>query len=150
WSAAGELEFLGRIDHQVKVRGFRIELGEVESALMRAGVRDTVVLAREDAPGDKQLVAYVVGDADASELRERLKSELADYMLPSAFVFLDAFPHTPNGKIDRRALPAPDAAATHVEYVAPRDEREAALASAWADVLGVPRVGVKDDFFDLG
>ncbi len=156
----GTVEFLGRIDHQVKVRGFRIELGEIESVLAQhPGIAQTVVLAREDRPGisgAKRLVAYLVartaGEAPKSqELREFLKARLPEYMLPAVFVTLAALPLTPNGKVDRRALPAPDRdRASERPYVAPSSPVEAALAALWAEALGVKRVGVNDDFFELG
>ncbi|RMF29114.1 MAG: amino acid adenylation domain-containing protein, partial [Chloroflexi bacterium] len=155
----GSLEFLGRIDHQVKVRGFRIELGEIEVALRRhPRIQEAVVLAREDRPGEKRLVAYVVppphdGAAPTvSELRTFLQETLPDYMVPAAFVVLDAMPLTPSGKVDRRALPAPDQARPDLEgaYVAPRTREEEILAQIWAEVLGVERVGVHDNFFELG
>ncbi|MFF4668238.1 amino acid adenylation domain-containing protein, partial [Streptomyces sp. NPDC001282] len=150
------LDFLGRIDQQVKVRGYRIELGEIEAALSaHPGVRDAVVVAREDTPGDKRLVGYVVPSVDTppetAELRELLARDLPDYMVPAAFVPLDVLPLTPNGKLDRRALPAPghDAYARSA-YVAPRTPVEARLAEVWATALEVDRVGVHDSFFDLG
>jgi amino acid adenylation domain-containing protein len=149
----GEIEFLGRLDHQVKLRGNRIELGEIESALLRhPWVRDAAVVVREDAPGGGRLVAYVVGEAGVVELREHLKESLPEYMTPSAFVTLKAMPLLPNGKTDRRSLPAPDGAAGDArgEYAAPRTAVEELLAGAWADVLGVERVGAHDNFFDLG
>ncbi|NPC81124.1 amino acid adenylation domain-containing protein, partial [Pyxidicoccus fallax] len=160
----GRIAYVGRADFQVKVRGFRIELGEVEAALAAcAGVRESVVLAREDVPGDKRLVAYVspgprgpAGEApaalDTAALRDLLRQRLPAYMVPSAFVVLPALPRTPNGKVDRKALPAPDA--TQVErtreYVAPRTPTEQLLADLWREVLGVERVGVHDNFFALG
>ena len=156
WLPDGNIEYLGRVDHQVKVRGYRIELGEIEAALRREdSVEKVVVLAREDEPGDKQLVAYVVGQADelldTLELRERLKAVLPSYMLPSAIVRLEAFPLTPNGKIDRRALPKPDyVRQSGGEYVSPRDEVEEGLVAIWQTVLGLERVGALDDFFRLG
>ncbi|HEV2859768.1 MAG TPA: amino acid adenylation domain-containing protein, partial [Pyrinomonadaceae bacterium] len=153
----GTIEFLGRADNQVKVRGFRIELGEVEAAIQgHAAVRGCLAVVREDAPGDKRLVAYFTageeGQPTADELRRHLREKLPEYMVPSAFVALEAFPLTAVGKIDRRALPAPG---EHVQpreslYVAPRDETEEALAAVWRDVLGAERVGVYDNFFDLG
>jgi amino acid adenylation domain-containing protein len=158
--ADGGLEFLGRADHQVKVRGFRIEPGEVEAALAKApGVREAVVLAREDRAGDRRLVAYVVssgvntGEAPkAEELREALGRTLPSYMVPGVFVFLDRLPLTPNGKVDRKALPAPELSRSEgdQEYLAPRTPVETSLAAIWAEVLGVERVGVRDDFFALG
>ena len=137
----GNIEFLGRIDHQVKLRGYRIELGEIESALRRhLAIREVVVLAREDAPGDKRLVAYVVAEnppADlVDQLRTLIRASLPEYMVPAAFVTLDKFPLTPNGKVDRRALPAPDGAAYAARgYEVPVGEVEATLAQIWADVL---------------
>ncbi|HEX8276356.1 MAG TPA: amino acid adenylation domain-containing protein, partial [Longimicrobiaceae bacterium] len=151
WSARGELEFVGRIDQQVKVRGFRIEPGEIEAAMRRhPGVAACAVVVREDAPGDRRLAAYVVGAADPAALREQLRRELPEYMVPAAFVVLDALPLTPNGKLDRRALPAPDPGAAAERYVAPRTPVEQVLAGIWADVLRVERVGVHDGFFELG
>ncbi|HYH82092.1 MAG TPA: amino acid adenylation domain-containing protein, partial [Longimicrobium sp.] len=155
WGADGTLEYLGRLDAQVKVRGFRIEPGEIETVLRRhASVREAVVMAREDAPGERRLVAYVVGREGAgpapSELRAHLAARLPDYMVPAAFVVLDAMPLTPNGKVDRRALPAPDAARPEAGYAAPRTRAEEVLAGIWAQVLGVERVGVHDNFFELG
>jgi amino acid adenylation domain-containing protein len=151
------IDCLGRIDHQVKIRGFRIELGEIESALLRCeGIFEAVVIAREDTPGDRRLVAYLVArDQDgpaASELRAHLQTSLPEYMIPAAFVFLDALPLNPNGKIDRKLLPAPGAshADLGVGYVAPRTSTEKLLASIWAEVLKVERVGIHDNFFALG
>ncbi|HEX8905374.1 MAG TPA: phosphopantetheine-binding protein, partial [Longimicrobiaceae bacterium] len=143
-------EYLGRVDDQVKVRGFRIELGEVEAALRaHSGVTECVVVAREEVPGDKRLVAYVVGDADAEGLRAQLRRTLPEHMVPSAFVALEALPLTANGKVDRAALPAPEYSAT-LRFVAPRTPIEEALAAIWGEVLRLERVGVHDDFFDLG
>ncbi|MFP2929773.1 amino acid adenylation domain-containing protein, partial [Pyxidicoccus sp. 3LG] len=157
WRADGTLEYLGRIDTQVKLRGFRIELGEVESALLRhPSVREAVVTVREDAPGDRRLVAYVVaeeGDAlEVSSLRESLVQRLPEHMVPAAIAVLAALPLTPNGKVDRKALPAPDGALTRGtrEYVAPRTALEEQLAALWAELLHMERVGVDDDFFELG
>jgi amino acid adenylation domain-containing protein len=152
WRVDGAIEYLGRLDFQVKVRGFRIELGEIEGALRRhESVADCVVVAREDAPGEKRLVAYVVGAAEAGTLREYLRRDLPEYMVPSAFVFLETLPLTPNGKLDRKALPAPEGDAyTRRSYEAPLGEVETALAEIWADVLGVERVGRRDHFFELG
>jgi hypothetical protein len=153
----GNLEFLGRVDQQVKLRGFRIELGEVEAALGRhPAVRQAVVLAREDAPGHKRLVAYLVTSAAQApgvhELRAFLKDQLPEYMVPSAFVLLDALPRTVNGKIDRGALPAPgpNDLPQAEAFVAPRTPVEERLAGIWAEVLSLERVGVEDDFFALG
>ncbi|MFP2903085.1 AMP-binding protein, partial [Corallococcus sp. 4LFB] len=154
WRADGQLDFVGRIDAQVKVRGFRIELGEVENALRAApAVKDAVVLAREDAPGDRRLVAYVVGEAlDVSALRAYLKQHLPEYMVPAAFVSLEALPLTSNGKVDRKALPVPDAGllrASHA-YEAPVTPLEEKLSALWSEVLRVPTVGRTDNFFELG
>ncbi len=151
----GAVEFLGRIDGQVKLRGFRIEPGEIEALLARhPAVAEAVVLVREDAPGDRRLVAYVVPRGErpaAGELRQFLKQSLPDYMVPSAFVPMAALPLTPNGKVDRRALPAPDADRAPEEgFVAPRTPVEEVLAGLWAEVLGVERIGVHDSFFELG
>ncbi|HEX8245289.1 MAG TPA: amino acid adenylation domain-containing protein, partial [Longimicrobium sp.] len=151
WRADGTLEYLGRLDHQVKVRGFRIELGEVEAALRRnPGVTDCVVLAREDAPGDRRLVAYVVGGVETDALRAQLRQSLPEHMVPSAFVSLDHLPLTPNGKLDRKALPAPELASAEETYVAPRTPVEEVLAGIWAEVLERERVGAVENFFELG
>jgi acyl carrier protein len=155
---SGDIEFLGRIDHQVKVRGFRIELGEVEAALLHhEAVREAVVVARETSTGDKQLVAYVVtspgadGAAAPGELRDSLRRSLPDYMVPAHFVPLDALPLTPNGKVDRKALPAPaaDAGAAR-DYEPPRTPAEELLAGIWGELLETGRVGRSDNFFELG
>lgn len=152
----GTIEYLGRLDHQVKIRGFRIELGEIEAALQAVpGVREVVVLAREDNPGDKRLVAYVMAKPgsepiEAEALRSRLARAFPTYMVPSAFVFLEQFPLTPNGKLNRKALPAPESTRGTIGYVAPRTPVEAKLAEVWADVLQVDKVGVEDNFFELG
>jgi hypothetical protein len=153
YTSEGVIEFQGRADTQVKVRGYRIELGEIESTLSaHPAVKETVVLAREDTPGDKRLVAYVVGsgEASAAELKEHLASRLPSYMLPAAFVVLEALPLTPNGKVDRKALPAPERTGLEAEYVAPRTPTEEKLARIWAEVLKVGRVGVHDNFFETG
>ena len=153
WRADGALEYLGRLDEQVKVRGFRIELGEIEGALRRSGgVADCVVVAREDVPGEKRLVAYVVGGADAGRrCASTCAGSLPEYMVPAAFVPLERLPLTPNGKLDRKALPAPEGDAyARRSYEAPLGEVEAALAGIWAEVLGVERVGRWDHFFALG
>ncbi|MBV8200654.1 MAG: amino acid adenylation domain-containing protein, partial [Acidobacteria bacterium] len=183
WRAGGDLEYLGRIDNQVKVRGFRIELGEIEAALRaQPGVRDCIVVlraAREDVPGDRRLVAYVVGtgegaargveqvgapqtrtgeapsqgaDTSYGSVRDRLRQSLPEHMVPQAFVALAALPLTPNGKVDRRALPAPggDRPELGAEYAPPATETEEVLAAIWAQVLGIERAGVHDNFFALG
>lgn len=156
WRADGTLQVIGRIDHQIKLRGFRIELGEIESVLAQwPGMRQVVVHCREDVPGDRRLVAYFVceaeGDApDTAALREHLGRALPEYMVPSAFVALDAFPLTPNGKIDRNALPPPGLAAGQGETLAPRTAEEAFLASLWKELLALPAVDVRAGFFDLG
>jgi acyl carrier protein len=154
----GTVEFLGRLDHQVKVRGYRIELGEIEARLLsHPAVREAVVVAREDSPGDVRLVAYHVphaGQAPAvAELRDHLRAGLPEYMVPSHFVSLPALPQTPNGKIDRKALPAPDsgpAPAPAASFVAPTSDLEESIAAIWKDVLKLPQVGTRDNFFDLG
>ncbi|MRG98513.1 amino acid adenylation domain-containing protein, partial [Polyangium spumosum] len=156
WDADGELEFLGRIDHQVKIRGFRIELGEIEAVLSsHPAVRACVVIAREYGPDDRRLVAYVVpGEGECTEgtLREHLQASLPGYMVPSVFVRLTALPLNPSGKVDRKALPAPEATreAAATSYVAPRTDAERALAEVWSEVLRVSPVGIDDNFFALG
>ncbi|HEX8440711.1 amino acid adenylation domain-containing protein [Archangium sp.] len=156
----GQLEFLGRVDHQVKIRGYRVEPGEVEAALRKhPAVQDAVVLAREDTPGDKRLVAYVVaqpGSASGTELmrelRRALGEKLPQYMVPSAFVPLPSMPLTSNGKVDRKALPRPEdtAPAEDASYAAPRNPVEQTLADIWCETLNLKRVGVQDNFFELG
>ncbi|PYI95249.1 MAG: non-ribosomal peptide synthetase [Verrucomicrobia bacterium] len=157
YRADGVIEYLGRIDHQVKIRGFRIELGEIEAVLAEHhGVSESVVLAREDAPGHKRLVAYVVAEKQAApmvtELRNWVKGRLPEYMVPAALVMLQAIPVTQNGKVDRRALPVPDSVRPELEqgYLAPRTPEEEILARIWAEVLKLERVGVHDNFFELG
>jgi len=153
--ADGNIEFLGRNDHQVKIRGFRIELGEIEARLAEhPAVREAVVLAREDVPGEKRLVAYVTSDGEAAPaetLRAHLSGSLPEYMVPAAYVMLEALPLTPNGKIDRQALPAPDGEAYgRGVYEAPVGPVETQLAEIWAEVLGLEQVGRNDNFFELG
>ncbi|MFL5384951.1 MAG: amino acid adenylation domain-containing protein [Longimicrobiaceae bacterium] len=156
YSRTAVLEFVGRTDDQVKVRGFRIELGEVEAALRKhPGLRDAAVVARDDAGAERKLVGYVVpedAEPSAAELRLFMKEHLPDYMVPTVFVTLDALPVSPNGKVDRKKLPAPGSArlATGDEYVAPTSPVEEALARVWAEVLRVERVGIHDNFFSLG
>jgi acyl-coenzyme A synthetase/AMP-(fatty) acid ligase len=155
WRADGELEFLGRMDQQVKIRGYRIELGEIESVLRQhEHIKECVVLAREDRPGEKRLVAYLVIKKDAgsnltiTSFRTYLKNKLPDYMVPPSFVVLESLPLTPNGKLDSKALPGPELDQTNSdgEYVEPRTAIEKALAEIWAEVLGTKRVGVNDNF----
>ena len=150
----GVVEYVGRADDQVKIRGYRIELGEIESTISQHDqVREAVVLAREDVPGDRRLVGYVLSDAeiDVAELKTYLGKSLPDYMVPKAYVVLEAFPLTPNGKVDKRSLPAPDdGAVSKKEFVAPRNDTEETLCQIWGEVLGLERVGVTDNFFDLG
>jgi len=154
--ASGALEILGRIDDQVKIRGFRIELSEVETAITRLPeIVDSVVVVREDQPGHKQLVAYFTlcstDQVDLIHIRNTLKQALPDYMVPAALVVVNELPITPNGKVDKRALPKPDVDAYQVtEYVAARNDVEATLTRIWQNVLAIPQVGIYDDFFDLG
>jgi amino acid adenylation domain-containing protein/FkbH-like protein len=166
WRQDGNLEFLGRIDHQVKIRGFRIELGEIESAVKKqSGVSDAVVVAREDGFGNKRVVAYVVLEHKgqlafpgeraekmaSDELRMGLRTQLPEYMVPSAFVFLDAIPLTPNGKVDRKALPSPEIQRTSEgEVEETRTPVEQQICNIWSEVLQVKNVGLKENFFDLG
>jgi acyl carrier protein len=154
----GNIEFLGRIDQQVKIRGFRIELGEIEATLGEyPAVQQNLVIVTEDVPGDKRLVAYVVVHPEqvpptSSELRGFLQGKLPEYMVPKAFVFLDVIPLNPNGKVDRRALRAPDTADLSGvnRFVAPRTPTEEVLAAIWTQVLGLEQVGIYDNFFELG
>ena len=152
----GNVVYLGRIDHQVKIRGFRIELEEIESVLARhPGVAQCSVIAREDQPGDKRLVAYIVSPVRkprAARSPYFVKDKLPEYMVPSAFVFLDALPLSANGKLDRKALPAPanPAAASPQEFAGPRNAIEKSIASIWASVLQVESIGIRDNFFDAG
>ncbi|WP_156763638.1 non-ribosomal peptide synthetase, partial [Mycobacterium scrofulaceum] len=150
WRADGQLDYLGRVDEQVKIRGYRIELGDVRAALAWLdGVEQAVVIAREDRPGDKRLVAYLTGTADPAEVRAALAERLPAYMIPAAVVALPALPLTPNGKLDTRALPAPEYSDAD-QYRAPGNAVEEILAGIYAQVLGLDRVGVDDSFFDLG
>jgi amino acid adenylation domain-containing protein len=152
----GNLQFLGRADHQVKLRGFRIELGEIEATLRRhPGVGEAIALVREDQPGDRRLVAYLLPDhgerAEPAALRGFVKDQLPEYMVPTAFVYLEVFPMTPNGKVDRRALPAPGRAETRDErFLLPRDTVELQLVQLWEEILNVRPVLIDDDFFELG
>jgi acyl-coenzyme A synthetase/AMP-(fatty) acid ligase/acyl carrier protein len=155
WRAAGALDFIGRIDHQVKIRGYRIEMGEIEAALCDLEtVEQAVVVAREDEPGEKRLVAYVVSrkEIELQELQDSLKQNLPEYMIPADFVMLKSMPLTPNGKVDRRALPAPakDRLKSKHDYVAPRTTTESLLVQIWSEILGLDRIGVEDNFFTLG
>jgi natural product biosynthesis luciferase-like monooxygenase protein len=152
WRVDGKIDFLGRTDHQVKLRGYRIELGEIESVLeAQPGVRQAVVMAREDTPGDLRLVAYIVGAATEVALRAELAGLLPEHMMPAHFVSLNAFPLTPNRKVDRKALPAPSAKALETpSFVAPSSDIESQIAAIWARVLGVAKVGSQDNFFALG
>ncbi len=153
----GNIEFLGRIDHQVKIRGFRVELGEIESLLSHHhAVKDAIVIARDDERGNKRLIAYFIArdqkELPAIELRNYLKERLPDYMVPAFFVQLEKFPLTPNGKVDRKALPDPDFSSlqTEVKYVPPRTPTEELLCGIWSQILWVDKVGIYDSFFDLG
>ncbi|MDF5715756.1 MAG: amino acid adenylation domain-containing protein [Rhizonema sp. NSF051] len=155
YTSDGIIEFLGRVDHQVKIRGFRIELGEIEAKLSQhSALQQTLVIAREDVPGDKRLVAYVVAQAQVTqmELRSFLRDKLPEHMVPATFVFLDAMPLSPNGKVDRRALPSPDASdlIDASSFVSPRNSTEEVLAVLWAEVLGFERLGIHNNFFELG
>ena len=153
----GNIEYLGRLDNQVKIRGYRIELGEIEAVLgQHPSVRESVIVVREDSPGDRRLVGFVVARSeasfDASEVRKYLKQKLPEYMIPSALVLLAALPLTPNGKLDRNALPAPDQYGAEFDktFIAPRTSIEETLASIWAEVLKLEKVGIHDNFFHLG
>ncbi len=157
WLADGSIEFIGRIDQQVKLRGFRVELGEIESVLTQhSGIRDCVVTVHANGNGDKKLAAYFVPHGRRSpaipELRQHLKNKLPEYMVPSAFVRLDALPLTPNGKVDRQALPAPERVRPELEkrYATPQDAVEVELTRIWENVLGIHPVGIQDKFFELG
>jgi len=152
WRPDGKIDFLGRTDHQVKLRGYRIELGEIEAVLeAQPDVRQAQVLAREDTPGDLRLVAYITGTAHETALRAGIAAALPEHMMPAHFVRLDAFPLTPNRKVDRNALPAPDAKLLgSIDFIAPTSGVEAQVAAIWARVLGVEKVGSGDNFFALG
>ncbi|HEU4556418.1 MAG TPA: amino acid adenylation domain-containing protein, partial [Longimicrobium sp.] len=151
WKADGRLEFIGRVDEQVKIRGFRIEPGEIESVLSsHPEVREARVIVGNDASGEKRLVAYVVGDVEADELREGLRERLPEYMVPAAFVVLERLPLTPNGKLDVRALPAPELGSAEKRFAAPGTPVEEVLAGIWAEVLRLEQVGVNENFFELG
>ena len=151
----GEIEYLGRMDHQVKIRGFRIELGEIEATLLKhSGIQEAVVVSREDQPGVKRLVAYLVSSIagmDADAVREHLKKTLPEYMVPAYFVFLDQLPLSPNGKIDRKALPEPPSRTeSNRSFVLPRTPIEKKLSELWSKVLRVEKIGIHDNFFELG
>ncbi|RYZ35944.1 MAG: amino acid adenylation domain-containing protein, partial [Myxococcaceae bacterium] len=152
WREDGTLDFMGRLDFQVKLRGYRIELGEIEATLRsHPGIRDAVALVREDVPGDARLVGYVAPEVDTAPLREHLRKHLPEYMVPAAFMALPALPLTPNGKVDRKALPVPEASQLGAStYVAPETPTEVALAALWSEVLRIPTVGRHDNFFELG
>jgi amino acid adenylation domain-containing protein/thioester reductase-like protein len=157
WLPDGNIELIGRVDNQVKLRGFRIELGEIESVIGKYSmVKESVVLVREDRPKQQQLVAYVVPESahinhlNSADLQQFLQEQLPSYMIPSAFVFLESFSSTPNGKIDRRALPKPDFTDIENTFIAPRTETEIKLAKLWSEVLGWEKVGIHDNFFEVG
>jgi len=153
----GEIEYLGRVDHQVKVRGFRVELGEIEAVLRQhPQINEVVVMTREEVLGDRRIVAYIVSpegaDVSVNDIRRFLSVKLPEYMMPSSFVTLSALPLTPNGKVDREALPAPGLGRAGMEeaYVAPRTVLEEAVARIWAETIGIELLGVHDNFFELG
>ncbi|MCT2548295.1 non-ribosomal peptide synthetase [Streptomyces atratus] len=157
WRSDGTLEFIGRIDNQIKLRGYRIELGEIEAALnTHPHIHTTTVTTREDTPGNKQLIAYIVATPDNTptthQLRTHLQRQLPDYMVPSTYVLLDQLPLTPNGKVDTKALPAPDHHRPELAntYTAPRTDTERTLAAIWSEILGIDTVGIHDNFFELG
>lgn len=154
WRADGVIEFFGRLDHQVKIRGFRVELEEIESVLLRDGqLSQAVCLVREDVPGDQRLVAYVVSatgaEPDVNKLRAQAVAALPDYMVPTAFVVLDKLPLTPNEKLDRKALPKPEATVAQAGR-APVTPAERLVGELFAELLDVPAVGIEQDFFELG
>jgi len=153
WLPDGNIEFWGRVDNQVKIQGFRIELGEIESQLTRyAGVKEAVVIDRKDNNGNKYLCGYVVGEGEipSKELKESLRKDLPGYMVPAHIIKLKEMPLTPNGKIDKKALPEPDLSQSSTEYIAPRNETEEKLAQIWCEILDIEKVGVTDNFFDIG
>jgi amino acid adenylation domain-containing protein len=151
WRDDQTLEYQGRFDHQVKVRGFRIELGDIETAIHGyPGVVASVVVVREDSPGDQRIVAYVVGAVPTGDLRAHVRSQLPDYMVPAQFVVLDSLPLTPNGKVDRWALPAPEAPVGRSGAIAPATDLERQIAAIWCDVLNLPQVSMRDNFFEAG
>jgi acyl-coenzyme A synthetase/AMP-(fatty) acid ligase len=153
WRSDGSLEFVGRTDQQIKIRGHRVELGEIESALAaEPGVKECAVVLREDTPGDQRLVAYVAGLVDAASLGESLRRRVPDFMVPAHVVILAELPQTPNRKVDRRALPAPEDndVLRRAEYVAPENEVERTIAGLWQEILGRERIGTEDNFFDVG
>ncbi|MEM9008648.1 MAG: non-ribosomal peptide synthetase, partial [Cyanobacteria bacterium P01_F01_bin.86] len=150
----GNIEFLGRIDNQVKIRGFRIELGEIEATLSaNPQIQQAVVIAQTEPSGHHRLVAYVVSEDDSltpPQVREQLKAQLPDHMIPSAFVMLESLPLTPNGKIDRKALPAADTSERTTTYVSPRTPREEIICNLFSSVLTIENIGIDDNFFELG
>ena len=154
WLPGGNIEFGGRIDHQVKIRGNRVEIGEVEEQLSKyEGIKETVVMAREDRGENKYLCAYLVSDNEikVAEIKEHLSKKLPDYMIPSYFIQIDKLPLTPNGKIDAKALPQPDGNInTGVEYTAPDSETEEKLVKIWQEILEINQIGTNDNFFDIG
>jgi acyl carrier protein len=151
----GKIEYLGRLDQQVKIRGYRIEPGEIEAMLaLHPSVQEAVLVAREDVPGEVRLVAYVMArdGANSNDLRGFLRQRLPEYMMPAAFVMMDAMPLLPSGKLNRKALPVPSSLRPEMpsQYVAPQSELERIIASVWQEALGLERVGAQDNFFDLG
>jgi hypothetical protein len=150
----GNIEFVGRSDHQIKIRGYRVELGEIETALRRhQAVVEAVAVMREDSPGDRRIVAYISCSeraADTDSLRDYIKKRIPDYMIPSAFVFVDSWPLNSSGKIDREKLPSPNDSTGKADYIAPRTPIEKRLAEIWVEILHVKQVGSDDNFFHLG
>ena len=154
WRSDGALEYISRADHQIKIRGFRIELAEIETVLQRhENIQQAVVMVREDRPNDKRIIAYIVAEEkeliNLSEIRSYVSESLANYMIPSAFVVLEELPLTPNGKVDRKKLPAPDFNGMNNERVA-RNPKEEILCDLFAEVLGVSRISIDDNFFEMG